>query len=81
MKFKILVGEISLIDNDNMEILFFIPTLKNMGSVNSQKAPNLNLSHLILMKYKLALKKVWENKVTKNSIFYESFYGKRIFSF
>ncbi|MBP6715090.1 macro domain-containing protein [Aliarcobacter cryaerophilus] len=78
---KILVEKISLIDNDNMEILFFIPTLKNMGSVNSQKAPNLNLSHLILMKYKLALKKFGKIRLQKTAYFMNLFMGKEYFHF
>ena len=65
----------------NRNIILYSPTLKNMGDVNINKAPKLNLSHLILMKYKLALSNFGKIRLQKTAYFMNLFMGKEYFSF
>lgn len=62
-------------------IILYSPTLKNIGDVNINKAPKLNLSHLILMKYKLALSNFGKIRLQKTAYFMNLFMGKEYFSF
>lgn len=66
---------------ENRDIILYSPTLKNMGDIDIKKAPKLNLSHLILMKYKLALSNFGKIRLQKTAYFMNLFMGKEYFSF
>lgn len=78
---KIIFDRASKLDNKSMNIIVFAPTLKNVASNQISKAPNLSLSHLILMKYKLALSKFGKIRLQKTAYFMNLFMKKEYFNF
>lgn len=78
---KIIVDKALKFDNNSMDIIVFAPTLKNIASNQISKAPNLSLSHLILMKYKLALSKFGKIRLQKTAYFMNLFMKKEYFNF
>lgn len=66
--------------SEDINVIIYAPTLKNI-KVNSSKAPKLNLSHLILMKYKMSLKKFGKIRLQKTAFFMNLFMNKEYFNF
>jgi O-acetyl-ADP-ribose deacetylase (regulator of RNase III) len=71
---------VSKIEKINKNFILYAPTL-SVSNGQISKAPKLNLSHLILMKYKMALKKFGKIRLQKTAYFMNLFMDKEYFYF